>query len=271
MKRLLRHVLIAAGVLVGGGTLLAAGLVAALPVIAESMPLELSRTVLTDGKRQVEMQGMAHLGEPRFYKEIADLVAERRAAGWLVFYEEVRPDIDDPKAGLADVLNRLGAEWNPSDSRHPYEIMGGLLGDDLMLQNNREMLGPPGPDVRNVDVTLSQLLASLPPESEGAGKDIDLSEIRRLFDEAPGWVQSRIRAAIRIALSVSSSGDLARDQLPPALTTQREELVVKAILDEPDRNILVLYGQAHISGFRRKLDAANPDWRLVSENTIRAF
>jgi hypothetical protein len=217
------------------------------------------------------MQGMAHLGEPRFYGDVAALVATRRAEGWLVFYEEVRADVADPKAGMADVMSRLGAEWKPTDDRHPYEIMGALLGKDLVLQNNRQLLGEPSPDVRNVDVTLSQLLATLPPPSAESGEELDLAEVRRLFDEAPGWVQRRIQAAAQIALSLSSSGEMARKYLPPALTGTREELVTRAILEEPARNILILYGQAHIDAIRRNLDEAKPGWRVVADEVTRAF
>ncbi|WP_207459503.1 hypothetical protein [Azospirillum sp. SYSU D00513] len=270
MKRFFRKALTVVGVLFVAGLVIVAAAVAALPWIAGKMPLELSRLTLTDGTRQVQMQGMAHLGEPRFYKEVADLVAARRAEGWLVFYEEVKADMADPKAGMADVMSRLGAEWKPTDDRHPYEIIGALLGKDLVLQNNREILGSPGPEVRNVDVTLSQLLAALPPP-DGEKEDLDLAEARRMFDEAPGWIQERIRAAVRIALSIASSTEMAREQLPSALTNEREDLVAEAILAEADRNILILYGQAHIDAIRQRLERARPGWRVAAEETTRAF
>ena len=283
MKRALRSILVAVGILFGGLVLLAVGVVAALPVIADHVPLKLSRIVIDDGARRVEMQGMVHVALPDFYREIAAHVAERRREGWLVFYEEVRPDAGSSPEGIADVLRRLGADWKPDSKQHPYEMMAGIIGDGLVLQDNRALLGPPGPDVRNVDVTLSQLLAALPPEEpagkgKGDGQDgaeeedaIDLAQLRQEFAALPGWAQRRVQAGVRIMLALTASGSTVRDMLPPALTTLREEKVVKAIRDEPTRNILILYGQVHIGHIRDMLAQADPKWRTVSSESLRAF
>lgn len=281
MKRALRSFLIAVGILAGGLVVVTAGVVAALPVIADHVPLELSRLVVGDGRRQVEMQGMVHVARPAFYREIAAHVAERRREGWLVFYEEVRPDEGSSATGVADVLRRLGANWNPDSKQHPYEMMAGIIGDGLVLQDNRALLGPPGPDVRNVDVTLSQLLAALPPEEpagadgdgeEGGEEDaVDLAQVRQQFAALPAWAQRRVQAGVRIMLATTASGAMVRDMLPPALTTLREDKVVKAIRDEPGRNILILYGQVHIDHIRSMLAAADPNWHTVSATSLRAF
>ena len=274
MKRALRTALIAAGLVVGGLVVTAAGVVAALPVIADHVPLGLSRVVMTDGHRRVEMQGMVHVAQPTFYQQIAAHIAQRRKEGWLVFYEEVRPDTGSSPNGVADVLRRLGANWNPESKQHPYEMMAGVIGNGLVLQDNRALLGPPGPDVRNVDVTLSQLLAALPPEEPSAAEEretIDLATVRQEFGDLPGWVQRRVQAGIRIMLAATASGTFARDMLPPALTTLREEKVAKAILDEPGRDILILYGQVHIGHIQTLLKEADPNWRVVSSTTLRAL
>ncbi len=278
MKRALRSFLVAVGILAGGLVVLATGVVAALPVIAEHVPLRLSRLVVSDGKRQVEMQGMVHVAKPDFYREIAAHVAERRREGWLVFYEEVRPDEGSSPSGVADVLRRLGANWNPDSKQHPYEMMAGVIGDGLVLQDNRALLGPPGPDVRNVDVTLSQLLAALPPSApagddgdDGEEDTVDLAQVRQQFAALPGWAQRRVQAGVRIMLATTASGTMVRDMLPPALTTLREDKVVKAIRDEPGRNILILYGQVHIDHIRAMLAQADPNWRTVSSTSLRAF
>ncbi|KAA0678612.1 hypothetical protein [Roseomonas genomospecies 6] len=273
MKRALRTALIAVGILTGGLVTLAVGAVAALPVIADHIPLELSRVVMSDGRRQVEMQGMVHVAKPEFYSGIARHIAQRRQEGWLVFYEEVRPDDASSPAGVADVLRRLGADWNPDSRQHPYEMMAGLLGEGLVLQDNRALIGPPGPDARNVDVTLSELLAALPPDDpDGADREtVDLAQLRDEYGKLPGWVQRRVQAAIRIMLATTASGSMARDVLPAALTTLREEKVVKAIREEPDRNILILYGQVHIGHIQTMLKDADARWRTVSSKAIQAF
>ncbi|HEY0835495.1 MAG TPA: hypothetical protein VGE72_16450 [Azospirillum sp.] len=272
MIRVLRIALIAIGALVASAVALAALAVAALPVLAGFFPLDLTRVVLTDGRRQVEVQGMAHLAEPRFYQEVAALVQARRRDGWLVFYEEVKPDIADPARGVATVLDRMGATWTPDGGPHPYEIVAGLLGEGLVLQNNVALLGPPGPEVRNVDVTLSQLLATLPPEADRDGEPpVDLAEARAAFDGLPAWVRERVRAAIRILLATSATGDFAHGALPPALTVARETLVTDAILREPARDILVLYGQLHVDPIHRRLAAAGAGWRVTSRAVTRAF
>jgi hypothetical protein len=280
MIRALRIALIAIGALAATVVGATAITVAALPVIADQFPLELERMVLTDGRRTVEMQGMAHLAPPAFYRDVAGLVAARRKAGWLVFYEEVKPDVADPARGVAAVLDRMGATWTPDGGKHPYEIVAGLLGEGLVLQSNAAILGPPGPEVRNVDVTLSQLLAALPPAADGEARDggppvdlapIDLAEARAAFDELPAWAQARVRAAIRILLAASATGSFAYDALPPALTVAREALVADAIRREPARNILVLYGQLHLDPIRRRLEAADANWRVAERSAVRAF
>lgn len=274
MKRILRTILIAAGLLVATIAVLVTATVAALPTIADHVPLELSRDLVTDGRRTVEMQGMVHVAHPAFYREIADLVAQRRREGWLVFYEEVRPDHGPSPEQVAEVLRRLGANWNPESHQHPYEMVAGIIAEGLVLQDNRALLGPPGPDVRNVDVTLSQLLAALPPasaEDDGEEEGMDLAEVRDGFAKLPDWAKARVRAAVRIALAVSARDEMTRDMLPPALTTMREKLVSDAIRAEPDRNILILYGQVHIDHIRALLAASNPSWRVTSSQSVRAF
>lgn len=272
LRRTIAHLLV--GLMAVSATVIGIGVatVAALPFIADRMPLELSRLALVDGRRQVEMQGMAHLASPAFFQEIAAHVAARRQQGWLIVYEEVRNDLDDPRQGVADVLGRLGAEWDASTAQHPYELLAPILGDGLVLQDNATLLGPPGADVRNVDVTLSQLLATLPPSPPDAEDGpVDLAGARTLFDGLPPWVKARIRAAVRIGLAMATSGDFVQETLPPAITSEREKLVVATIRAEAGRNILVLYGQAHVDAMRRRLQAADPGWRIVSQRTVRAF
>lgn len=248
--------------------------VAALPLIAEAFPLELSRVTLTDGRRRVEVQGMAHLATPEFYRGVEELVAARRAEGWLVFYEEIRNDIANPAQGVAEVLDRVGAKWTPSpgDATHPYETMSPMLSEGLTLQNNRALLGSPGPEIRNVDVSMSELLAAMPaPAGAGDADSLDLAEARRIFEGLPGWAKDRVRAAAQILLSVFSDGDRLRTMLPEAITVRREALVAEAILAEPGRDILILYGQAHVSAIRQRLEAADPRWRVVAAESVRAF
>jgi len=273
MIRALRIALIATGALAAAALAGTVATVAALPAIADCFPLELTRVVLTDGRRQVEMQGMAHLATPRFYQDVAALVAARRKEGWLVFYEEVRSDVADPNRGVATVMERMGATWTPDGGKHPYEIVAGLLGDGLVLQSNAAILGAPGPEVRNVDVTLSQLLASLPPPEAGHDDDppVDLAEARAAFDGLPAWMQERVRAAIRIMLAAGTTSGFAHEALPTALTLTREALVADAIRREPARNILVLYGQLHLEPIQRRLEAADAGWRVVRRATVRAF
>lgn len=257
---------LAAVVLVAGG-----GVFAALPAIADHVPMVLSRVTMTDGSRTVEMQGMVHVAEPRFYRDVAELVAERRRAGWLVFYEEVRPDPgDDAKAGTAEVMKRLGAGWSPDSGEHPYMMLSTLLGDGLVLQDNRALLGPPGPDERNVDISLSDLLAALPP-AEADDEPLDLAAARDGFAGLPPWVQVRVRAAVRIGLAAAASGSWLHAGLPEGLTIKREAKVAQAIQDEAGRNILILYGQAHIGAIRSRLLAAGQGWSVVRTMGVRAM
>lgn len=269
--RLVRVVLIAAAILTGVAVVAAGGIFAALPSIAERVPLVMSRVTMSDGARTVEMQGMVHLAEPDFYRGVAELVAERRRAGWLIFYEEVRPGPgDDPGAGTAEVMKRLGAGWSPESGEHPYLMLSGLLGDGLVLQDNRALLGPPGPDERNVDITLSDLLAALPPADESK-EPVDLAAARDEFADLPPWLQERLRAAVRIALSVAASGTWLHAGLPEGLTIKREAKVAQAILDEAGRNILILYGQAHIPAIRDRVLASGQGWTVVRTMGIRAM
>ena len=250
----------------------------ALPLIASALPLELSRIMLTAGTRQVEMQGMIHIASPEFYRDVADLVARRRGEGWLVFYEGVRDDVGRGNGAFSDVLNSLGGAPNllEDTEAHPYETLAPALGEGLVLQDNDAIVGRPGPGVRNVDVTLSELLAELPPTPPSAhdrqpDAPFTLAEAPEVFDTLPGWVQDRVRAAFQILLSTTTSGRYAHAVLPPAITTLREQRVARAIEDARDRSILVLYGQLHISAISSHLIAADPAWRIVSTAPVKPF
>lgn len=269
--RAVRVLLVVLGILTVVVLGAAGGIFAALPTIAEHTPLVLSRVTMTDGTRTVDMQGMVHLAEPRFYRDITELVAERRRAGWLVFYEEVRADPGaDAKAGTAEVMKRLGAEWSPESGEHPYVMLSSLLGDGLVLQDNRALLGPPGPDERNVDITLADLLAALPP-ADADDPTVDLAAARDEFATLPPWIQMRLRAAVRIGLSLAASGSWLHAGLPEGLTIQREAKVAQAIQDEAGRNILILYGQAHIPAIRDRLLQAGKGWSVVRTMGVRAM
>lgn len=258
---------------------LTAATVTALPLIARHVPLEMGRVLLSDGRRQVELQGMVHVASSTFFAEIAEHVAARRREGWLVFFEEVRNDLEDPRKGVSDVLSRLGAEWDATADQHPYELIAPMLGVDLVLQNNSTILGAPGPELRNVDLSMSQLLALLPPsppppsdmDRQGKKEPLDLDDARRMFEELPAWAQTRVQAAIQIVLATSTSGKLAQQIFPPAITAEREKLVVDAIRAEPGRNVLILYGQAHLDAIWRQLKSADPNWHVLSRETVRAF
>nr|WP_149650926.1 hypothetical protein [Azospirillum argentinense] len=235
------------------------GIVVTLPFIASALPLELTRVTLTDGSRQVEMQGMIHIASPDFYRDVADLVAKRRTDGWLVFYEGVRDD-----------LGRGNTEI------HPYEMMAPALGEGLMLQDNAKILGLPGVELRNVDVTLSELLAGLPPPPSPDHDDppevsFTLAEAREMFDALPGWAQRRVRAAYQILLATTTSGRFAHQVLSPAITTLREQRVARAIEDAQGVNVLVIYGQLHINAICAHLSAADPAWHPLSTISVRPF
>lgn len=282
MKIRLRRVLCIAGAVILAVPVAVAGVgvatFAALPLIASVLPLELSRTTLSDGARKVEMQGMIHIASPEFYRDVGELVARRRAEGWLVFYEGVRDDLGRGNDAFSDVLNSLGGAPNllADSEAHPYEMLAPALAEGLVLQDNEAIIGRPGPDVRNVDVTLSELLAELPP-TPPSGHDrqpdapFTLTEVRETFDGLPGWVQDRVRAAFQILLATTTSGRYAHAVLPPAITTLREQRVTRAIEDARDRSILVLYGQLHISAISSHLIAADPAWRIVSTAPVKPF
>ena len=266
-------VLAGAAAIVATATGAAVALVAALPHIADLVPFETARVVVTDGRRNVEMVGMVHVAAPRFYGDVAEIVTARREAGWLVLYEEVKPDMEDAGAGMARVLESVGTTWEPARRQHPYELIAPILGEDLVLQDNGALLGKPGPSVRNVDLTLSQVVAALPSPASGLGDRpaLSLDDVRRMFDDMPAWVQRRIRAAVRIVLATSTSGRYAAAVMPPVVMAAREQLVAEAILGEPGRDILVIYGQAHLNGIWRQMRNEGAAWSVVSRGSLQAF
>ena len=246
----------------------AGAVVAALPLIADTLPLTLPRISLTDGRRTVELQGMIHVARPGFYDEVAAHVAERRAAGWIVMYEQVRSSTPETQAtGMTDLLARFGAHWTPESGHHVYEDLSTIIGDGLVLQNNGRLLGAPGPDVRNVDITMEEVLAGMPERADDAGEPVDLHDALRYFDEQPAWVRERIQAAVRLRLMMPGRGLTQRD-FPQVITERREALVTDAILAEPGRNILVIYGAGHLAPVASRLQAADPAWTVTETTTL---
>ncbi len=225
---------------------LTAGLVVMLPAISSLFHVGVTRDILSQNGRQIEIQGMIHIGSSQFYDEIRELVSSRLAQGYLVLYEGVA--YDGPPEEKREITAKLWKRLNinivleENDDRSIYAILAPMLGSHLVSQDNRKIGLEPSARIINADVTVSQILSNV-PEIEVNSEEVNLAELSRKFAEMPGWIQRRLSACIRMFFSYKISR--TKGKLPEYIRTGRENVVLDYVRMFPDENILIVYGDHH--------------------------
>lgn len=114
-------------------------------------PAPLPEITISNGEKTVRFRTMAHIASPSFYSGVASEIDSLRKDGWAVFYEGVRPGTPENDAKFDRLM---GFRFDPDI----YASMAKLYG--LVPQDSRALLGTPGPNDRNVDVSVDDIIAA---------------------------------------------------------------------------------------------------------------
>ncbi len=272
MFTLLTNFIFYTGALVLGIIVFIAAIVALLPTIGSFFHTEVQRDLLGNGKRQIEIQGMIHIGQPQYYEQVRRNIEQRLSQGWLVLYEQVIYDGKPEEKHINTMLlwKRLGMNvvFDPEEKRHLYSILAPMFGHDVVMQDNEKLGCVPAPRTINADVTFTQLLANI-PEAKDEKPKIEPSEMRRKFDKQPAWIQRRITAVVRFAIGFKKPG--TKGVLPEYITTGRERVVLEHVARYPDDNILIVYGDAHREPLEKELAKGPDPYHLIDRTALRAW
>lgn len=113
-------------------------------------PAPLPEITLSNGDKTVRFRTMAHVASRPFYDGVAEEIAAARGEGYAVFYEGVRP-------GTPENARKLDRLMGFRFDGNLYAAMATLYG--LVPQDTRSLLGTPGPDDRNADIGVDELVA----------------------------------------------------------------------------------------------------------------
>jgi len=217
--------------------------------------------------RTVRLMSMIHIGEPKFYTRVNELIAERDD---LVLFE-----------GLGQLTPEEIEQLTPEE-RRVYDSLAPLneayrrIASALGLVAQPDALTKPGPGWLRADLPLKRLLAiwserrlPLIPAVDAAGKALEGAFMRRatrlLLLQEP-----LILGAFRLVRGWSP----ALGRLSHLLVDERNEAAIAVFDGTPaDKDVLFLYGAGHIAGLQSALEKRGyrvtaRDWFTVHTERI---
>jgi hypothetical protein len=271
------------GMLIGAG--LATGLVAApgwwLILQPALHPLAVPHVTLSDGKREVVFQGMVHVGSEAFYRSVVYDLVRAKDAGYVLFFEGVRP-------GTPEAANWLNAVTHSGgDLNGQYAKIGAVCG--LTFQGNFLSFVERGQttdpehlvtaDVSETEmyeewrrlVAADPSLADTLPEEAKTGNMVD---VPRLLQLAAGLKDSQkvlLAAACRGAFSMILDRAESPDALNGVILDFRNRRLADRIVAMPAADIYITYGSAHFPGLFRELHRRNADWQIMGTSWSTAI
>ena len=232
-------------------------------------PAYLPRYTITDGKKTVIFQSMAHIATDRFYEAVKNRIKEAKLAGYTLFYEWVRA-------------------WTPENMKKFNEAMGIVFDKSLYTnlsklywlreQRNKEFLGIVNNNDKNVDVSIDNLMAlyekrikegwklekTAPPINIGPLVDESMKNIwpRELsifiyLNQAIMNFIMKNDDAQQAIMSITGQQDIFA-----TILGDRNKHLADAILESKDDKIMILYGMLHFNGVYELLQNNNPDWHV---------
>lgn len=200
-----------------------------------------------DHGRAVQLVGMVHIGDQAFYDQVAQLVADREAAGTVVHYERIRSDLGDATEVERDLVQRLRAAQT-------HGLLADLMGAQFQLTAMAYQ-----PHWVNTDVTALQVLRALPDPERFVARCERLADVA-VDDDARRALRSTLSVLVRHLPAVTRWtapmrwGRSARAE-DAALVGMRNQVAVDAALST-DRSVVALWGAAHLDGIGAGLQRA---------------
>lgn len=238
-------------------------------------PLALPRVTLSDGKRQVVFQGMAHIGSAPFYRSVAFDLMRTREAGYKVYFEGVISGTPEATAWFQNVLGGGG------DLNAGYGKLASFCG--LHFQN--DFLGFVGADALrepartvNADVTETEmweewkrlvaqqpaladrLRKEHPPSTDDgiSGMGHVMQMLSGVGDRQHDFVAAACRGIFTFVLQRPENPDV----LNAVVLDFRNRKLAERISNDARQNIYIIYGSGHLPGLYHELKKQNPDWRV---------
>lgn len=280
-RRLLRHPATQPGtrlraLLIGAG--LMTGLTAApvwwLVLQPALHPLAVPRVTLSDGRRQVVFQGMVHVGSEQFYRSVVYDLVRAKDAGYVLFFEGVKPGTPEADAWL-DAATQSGGDLNAQYARIG-EVCGlTFQGDFLAFVQRDEALDPE--HLVSADVSVTEmydewqrlvasdpgLAAALPQNGGQSGGMFDVSSLLQMAAGLKDSQKDLLAAACRGVFSVILGRAESPDVLNRVILDFRNRRLAERIAALPEADIYITYGSGHFPGLFRTLQAQSPDWQIV--------
>jgi hypothetical protein len=268
-------------------SILAAAPMYYLAGVVATRPLVAPQATLSNGKKTIIFQGMAHVGSETFYKTVIYDLEHAIADGYAIYYEGVLPDpagdawFSKTLAGGGDLTARyktLGKVCGLAFQGDYFQ----LLVEDIREHPERHVAA----DVSTLQMKqeYERLLAVDKAFAEKARKAADSEQ-----DEADGadviakflgWAQDGnprhqslagvvCRGYMDIALTPKA--DKPPGDLDPLLLGYRNRVLVDRILADPRPRIYVNYGADHLPGVLKLLRQNDPSWKVVSVKWMRVI
>ena len=268
-------------------------------------PLKVTRDVLTNGERTLVVEGMAHIGTPRFYADIRSSISKEKAAGAVYLYEGVR---DEPAARLsepatinhkttsAEITDILVGEnmQDGVDIMRLYSVLAKSAGLEVQPQESfMDIAG--GPDV-NADMSAQELLTRLrtsrdlktahdtqigashppvptDPKSEKAHDSLDVDQLEVALDKMSGSERTvvgfLVRGVMSFVVRVSDNMDVVpySEDIDKARTLRLAEFVQL----RTEKRMVSTYGSRHVDGLLDELRHLDSRWERTERTWREPF
>lgn len=257
-------------------------------IINSTAPVTLPKVTMTDGEKTVIFQGMVHIGSENYYNSIIFDMVEADDAGYVLFYEGVRPGTDESEDRFNEIMG-LGDQDLSSVYTGIADVCDlsfqndffRLFADDL-VENSKQHL--------NMDVSTDDMIdewerllvehpeyANMQPapmgsaESSGIGSDDFMDFYRRMSGGQQDLTGQFCQAIFNLQMGLESANDDADPFSKYIILDYRNRYVADGIINADEDKIYITYGNAHFPGVYAYLLADDPDWEILDVQWRRAL
>lgn len=238
----------------------------------ELNPAEMPAYVLSNGDKTVVFRPMAHIASERYYADVKAELAAARKEGFVLFYEGVRP-------GTPENTDRFNELLGIKFSKELYPAMSKLYG--LVPQNTADIVGEFGPNDKNSDVSIDDIVAaydakfgtgSKSPSAVAGGTQDVAAEFSKYAESLNARELGLLRYVNRgiMSMVVKNHGvaDVVAEgagnaELFSIILHDRNAVIVRDILASEEKKIYATYGLLHFDGVFSLLQDADPKWRVT--------
>lgn len=236
----------------------------------EINPAFLPRYTITDGKKTVVFQTMAHIASDRFYESIKNQITEAKKKNFVLFFEGVRP-------GTPENIKKFNeAMWVVFD-KSLYTNISKLYG--LREQRNDEFLKLVNDRDTNVDISIDDIITKYEKRLKENGNQkktappIDLSplvneSLKNIWPRELVVFSYLNRGIMNFIMKNSTAQDAiisasGQQDIFATILQDRNEHLANTILESKDDNIFVIYGMLHFEWVYELLQTKNPAWHIA--------